>query len=92
MSEVYQIRQERDQDKDTVRYLIDRLDIVAPKATALMQSAVDACVPVPNAIPGSSTRTFAVEGASPKRHEGLIHSRELTSIGAKWLFQTSFQS
>jgi hypothetical protein len=41
MNEVYQIRQERDQDKDTVRYLIDRLDIVAPKATALMQSAPD---------------------------------------------------
>ncbi len=41
MGEVYQIRQERDQDKDTVRYLIDRLDIVAPKATALMQSAPD---------------------------------------------------
>lgn len=41
MNEVYQIRQERDQDKDTVRYLIDRLDIVAPKATALMQSAAD---------------------------------------------------
>jgi Putative exonuclease SbcCD, C subunit/P-loop containing region of AAA domain len=39
MGEVYQIRQERDQDKDTIRYLIDRLDIVAPKATALMQSA-----------------------------------------------------
>jgi Putative exonuclease SbcCD, C subunit len=42
MGEVYQVRQERDQDKDTVRYLIDRLDIVAPKATALMQSAPDA--------------------------------------------------
>lgn len=41
MEEVYQIRQERDQDKDTVRYLIDRLDIVAPKTTALMQSNVD---------------------------------------------------
>jgi hypothetical protein len=41
MSEVYQIRQERDQDKDTIRYLIDRLDIVAPKATALMQSNTD---------------------------------------------------
>jgi hypothetical protein len=41
MGEVYQIRQERDQDKDTIRYLIDRLDIVAPKATALMQSAPD---------------------------------------------------
>ncbi len=41
MGEVYQIRQERDQDKETVRYLIDRLDIVAPKATALMQSSPD---------------------------------------------------
>jgi uncharacterized protein YPO0396 len=41
MGEVYQIRQERDQDKETVRYLIDRLDIVAPKATALMQSNTD---------------------------------------------------
>jgi energy-coupling factor transporter ATP-binding protein EcfA2 len=41
MGEVYQIRHERDQDKDTVRYLIDRLDIVAPKATALIQSAPD---------------------------------------------------
>lgn len=41
MGEVYQIRQERDQDKETIRYLIDRLDIVAPKATALMQSNVD---------------------------------------------------
>lgn len=38
MGEAYQIRQERDQDKETIRYLIDRLDIVAPKATALMQS------------------------------------------------------
>ena len=41
MNEVYQIRQERDQDKETIRYLIDRLDIVAPKATALMQSNTD---------------------------------------------------
>lgn len=41
MDEVYQIRQERDQDKETIRYLIDRLDIVAPKATALMQSTPD---------------------------------------------------
>jgi energy-coupling factor transporter ATP-binding protein EcfA2 len=41
MEEVYQIRQERDQDKETIRYLIDRLDIVAPKATALMQSNPD---------------------------------------------------
>ncbi len=41
MGEVYQIRQERDQDKETIRYLIDRLDIVAPKATALMQSKPD---------------------------------------------------
>jgi DNA repair exonuclease SbcCD ATPase subunit len=41
MGEVYQIRQERDQDKETIRYLIDRLDIVAPKATALMQSDTD---------------------------------------------------
>jgi len=41
MDEVYQIRQERDQDKETVRYLIDRLDIIAPKATALMQSDAD---------------------------------------------------
>lgn len=41
MGEVYQIRQERDQDKETIRYLIDRLDIVAPKATALMQSNPD---------------------------------------------------
>lgn len=41
MGEVYQIRQERDQDKETVRYLIDRLDIVAPKTTALMQSNPD---------------------------------------------------
>jgi hypothetical protein len=41
MGEVYQIHQERDQDKDTVRYLIDRLDIVAPKATALMQTNPD---------------------------------------------------
>lgn len=41
MDEVYQIRQERDQDKETIRYLIDRLDVIAPKATALMQSAPD---------------------------------------------------
>ncbi|MCY3760736.1 MAG: hypothetical protein OXH50_05755 [Gemmatimonadetes bacterium] len=41
MDEVYQIRQERDQDKETVRYLIDRLDVIAPKATALMQTAPD---------------------------------------------------
>lgn len=41
MGEVYQIRQERDQDKETIRYLIDRLDIVAPKATELMQSKLD---------------------------------------------------
>lgn len=41
MGEVYQIRQERDQDKETIRYLIDRLDVIAPKATALMQSAPD---------------------------------------------------
>jgi Putative exonuclease SbcCD, C subunit len=41
MGEVYQIRQEKDQDKETIRYLIDRLDIVAPKATELMQSNVD---------------------------------------------------
>lgn len=41
MNEVYQIRQERDQDKEIIRYLIDRLDIVAPKATALMQSNPD---------------------------------------------------
>ena len=41
MDEVYQIRQERDPDKDTVRYLIDRLDVIAPKATALMQTAPD---------------------------------------------------
>jgi uncharacterized protein YPO0396 len=38
MGEAYQTRQERDQDKETIRYLIDRLDVVAPKATALMQS------------------------------------------------------
>jgi uncharacterized protein YPO0396 len=41
MGEVYQIRQERDQEKETVRYLIDRLDVIAPKATALMQSNTD---------------------------------------------------
>lgn len=41
MGEVYQIRQERDQDKETVRYLIDRLDTIAPKATALMQREAD---------------------------------------------------
>jgi len=41
MGEVYQIRYERDQDKETIRYLIDRLDIIAPKATALMQSELD---------------------------------------------------
>jgi hypothetical protein len=41
MGEVHQIRQERDQDKGTIRYLIDRLDIVAPKATELMQSRLD---------------------------------------------------
>jgi hypothetical protein len=41
MGEVYQIRQERDQDKETIRYLIDRLDIVAPKATELMQSTLN---------------------------------------------------
>lgn len=41
MGEVYQIRQERDQDKEAIRYLIDRLDVIAPKATALMQSAPD---------------------------------------------------
>lgn len=41
MGEVYQIRHERDQDKETIRYLIDRLDIIAPKATALMQSELD---------------------------------------------------
>lgn len=41
MGEAYQIRHERDQDKETIRYLIDRLDIVAPKATALMQSNTD---------------------------------------------------
>lgn len=41
MGEVYQIRSERDQDKETIRYLIDRLDTIAPKATALMQSAPD---------------------------------------------------
>lgn len=41
MGEVYQIRHERDQDKETIRYLIDRLDIIAPKATALMQSNPD---------------------------------------------------
>ena len=41
MGEVYQIRQERDRDKETVRYLIDRLDVIAPKATALMQTAPD---------------------------------------------------
>jgi hypothetical protein len=41
MGEVYQIRQERDQDKETIRYLIDRLDIVAPKATVLIQSSLD---------------------------------------------------
>ena len=41
MGEVYQIRQERDRDKETVRYLIDRLDVIALKATALMQHAPD---------------------------------------------------
>ena len=41
MDEVYQIRQERDQDKESIRYLIDRLDVIAPKATALMQTAPD---------------------------------------------------
>lgn len=41
MGEVYQIRQERDQDKEPIRYLIDRLDIVAPKATALMRKELD---------------------------------------------------
>lgn len=41
MGEAYQIRQERDQDKETIRYLIDRLDIIAPKATALMQCDLD---------------------------------------------------
>ena len=46
MGEVYQIRQEQDQDKETIRYLIDRLDIVAPKATALMQSNVDPTIPI----------------------------------------------
>lgn len=41
MGEVYQIRQERDQDKETIRYLIDRLDTIAPKASALMQTETD---------------------------------------------------
>ncbi|HEY4940653.1 MAG TPA: SbcC/MukB-like Walker B domain-containing protein [Rhizomicrobium sp.] len=45
MSEVYQIRQERDPDKETIRYLIDRIDIIAPKATALMQAETDASDP-----------------------------------------------
>lgn len=41
MHEVYQIRHERDADKDTIRYLIDRIDLIAPKATALMQADAD---------------------------------------------------
>jgi hypothetical protein len=62
MNEVYQIRQERDQDKDTIRYLIDRLDIVAPKATALMQSA---------SMMASAQRGVARSMRSTKRAGGI---------------------
>ena len=41
MGEIYKIRLTRDPDKETIRYLIDRLDEVAAKATALMQSDPD---------------------------------------------------
>lgn len=41
MGEVYQIRQSRDQAKDAVRDLIDRLDVIAPKANALMRASAD---------------------------------------------------
>jgi DNA repair exonuclease SbcCD ATPase subunit len=41
MGEAYQIRQERDADKETIRYLIDRIDTIAPKATRLIQSKLD---------------------------------------------------
>lgn len=41
MGEVYQLRHERDQDKDDIRYLADRVDVIAPKALALIAGTLD---------------------------------------------------
>lgn len=40
MGEVYQLRHERDQDKDNIRYLADRIDTIQPKAIALMNGTL----------------------------------------------------
>lgn len=74
MGEVYQIRQERDQDKDTIRYLIDRLDIVAPKATALMQSNPD-----PN-DPDQVKITELIEMLTLETNDDSAHRRRLNEL------------
>lgn len=74
MGEVYQIRQERDQDKETIRYLIDRLDIVAPKATALMQSNPD-----PN-DPDQVKITELIEMLTLETSDDSAHRRRLNEL------------
>lgn len=73
MGEVYQIRQERDQDKETIRYLIDRLDIVAPKATALMQSSLDPNDPDQVKIK-ALIDMLTVEGGDDPNHRRYLHN------------------
>ncbi|MCL4765433.1 MAG: AAA family ATPase [Hyphomicrobiaceae bacterium] len=74
MGEVYQIRQERDQDKETIRYLIDRLDIVAPKATALMQSNPD-----PN-DPDQVKITELIDMLTLEASDDATHRRRLNEL------------
>lgn len=74
MGEVYQIRQERDQDKETIRYLIDRLDIVAPKATALMQSNPD-----PN-DPDQVKITELIDMLTLEASDDAAHRRRLNEL------------
>lgn len=74
MGEVYQIRQERDQDKETIRYLIDRLDIIAPKATALIQSDAD-----PN-DPDHVKIKALIDMLTPENNEDIAHRRRLQEL------------
>lgn len=74
MGEVYQVHLERDQDKETIRYLIDRLDIVAPKATALMQSNPD-----PN-DPDQVKITDLIEMLTLETNDDATHRRRLHEL------------
>lgn len=72
MGEVYQIRLERDQDKEAIRYLIDRLDIVAPKTTALMQSNPDPNDPDQVKI-AELIETLTLENGDDATHRRRLH-------------------